>query len=72
MVGFAVVLQHRPRTLTFAPPSETTLPPPVAVVKEKADMELVVTVGTLAVVLAVNVTSKPYAVPTELVAKALT
>jgi hypothetical protein len=30
-VGFAVVLQHTPRAVTVAPPSELILPPPDAV-----------------------------------------
>ena len=45
IVGFAVVLQHTPRAVTAAPPSEAILPPPVAAVIVIDDNDAVVTVG---------------------------
>ena len=53
MVGFTVVLQQTPRTVTGAPPSATTLPPLVAVVIVTDDMDAVVTVGNAVDVLVV-------------------
>ena len=66
VVGLAEVLQHTPFAGTEAPPSDVTFPPLVAVVEVMEDGVVVVTVGV--VVLVANVTSLPYAVPTELVA----
>jgi len=51
--GFAVMLQQTPRAVTVAPPSVTTLPPPVAVVMVIADKDVVVTVGNAVDVLVV-------------------
>ena len=45
MVGFAVVLQQIPRTVTAAPPSLLTVPPLLAKVLVIADIGVVVTVG---------------------------
>ena len=66
VVGFSDVLQQTPLAVTDAPPSDVTFPPPVAVVEVMEDGVVVVTVGL--VLLVANVTSLPYAVPTELVA----
>lgn len=53
MVGFAVVLQQTPRTVTAAPPSLVTSPPLPAVVMVKDDKGDVITVGNAVVVLVV-------------------
>jgi hypothetical protein len=45
MVGLAVILQQTPLAVTEEPPSEVTLPPPVAVVCAMLVMDVVVTVG---------------------------
>ena len=45
-VGFGVVLQQTPRTVTAAPPSLITLPPLVAVVVVMADVVDVVIVAS--------------------------
>jgi hypothetical protein len=66
VVGFVEVLQIMPATVTVAPPLETVLPPPVAVVGVMLVIEFVVTVGRLAPV--VNVPSGEYPVPVVLVA----
>ena len=47
-VGFCEVLQHTPRTVTVAPPSEVTLPPQVAEVEVMLLTVLVVNVGATA------------------------
>jgi len=56
VVGFADVLQHTPRAVTVALPSDVTLPPPLAVVWVILVIELVVTVGRVVVCPVVNVT----------------
>ena len=56
-VGLTDVLQHTPLPVTRVPPSEVTLPPPVAVVEEIEDGVVVVTMGV--VVFVANVTSLP-------------
>jgi hypothetical protein len=48
IVGLVAVLQHTPRTLTVAPPSEVILPPLVAVVPVMAVAAVVVIVAALA------------------------
>ena len=45
-VGFGEVLQHTPRAVTMAPPSDVTLPPQVADVWVMSETINVVTVGT--------------------------
>ena len=45
ITGFVVVLQHTPRAVTVAPPSEVTLPPLAAVVSVIEVIADVVTVG---------------------------
>ena len=65
IVGFADVLQHAPRAVTFAPPSLITFPPLVAVVCEMEDVVAVERVGIKGLVL--KLTWVPYAVPTLLV-----
>lgn len=51
IVGYrVVVLQHTPRSVTVAHPSEVTLPPVVTEVCVQEDMDLVVTVGKEAAV----------------------
>jgi hypothetical protein len=45
VVGFDEVLQHTPRAVTLAPPSEVTLPPLDAVVCATEEAAVVVTVG---------------------------
>ena len=47
VVGFADVLQHTPRAVTVAPPSEVTFPPLVAVVEVIAVTTVVVTIGSI-------------------------
>ena len=59
MVGFAVVLQQTPRTVTAAPPSELIVPPLVAVIDVIAVTAVVVMVGMVAVPVVVNVESPP-------------
>ena len=44
--GFADVLQQTPLAVTGVPPSEVTVPPPVAVVEVTLEMVAVVTLGT--------------------------
>ena len=70
MVGFCDVLQHTPRAVTVAPPSEVTFPPQVAEVLVTLLAVLVVTVGNELVV--VKDLCVPYAVPALLVAYART
>ena len=48
VVGLGEVLQHTPRAVTAAPPSEVTFPPLEAVVVPVAVVVLVVTVGMTA------------------------
>jgi hypothetical protein len=50
VVGLAEVLQQTPLTVTVAPPSEVTLPPPDAVVEVMEEIVAVVTVGVVRVV----------------------
>ena len=45
VVGFCEVLQHTPRAVTVAPPSEVTLPPQVAEVSVTLLTATVVTEG---------------------------
>jgi len=71
VVGFAVVAQHTPRTVTEAPPLEVTLPPLVAPVDVTTVAAVVVTTGTTAAPV-VSVTWVPYDVPTLFVAYART
>ena len=67
VVGFNVVLQTIPLTVTTAPPLEDIVPPPVAVVEVMPVTGVVVTtVGVVVVV--VNVASVEYPVPVVLVA----
>jgi len=70
MVGFADVLQQTPLAVIAPPPSFDIFPPLPAVVYEIPETAVVVNVGSITLV--VNVRSDPYAVPTELVAYALT
>ena len=56
MVGFCVVPQHTPFTVTGNPPSEETFPPPEAEVDEVATAADVVTFASAGVV---NTTSAP-------------
>ena len=49
MVGLVVVLQQTPLAVTDAPPSEVTLPPLVAVVEVTDEAVVVITVGTVTV-----------------------
>ena len=56
MVGFCVVPQHTPFTVTGTPPSEVTFPPPEAEVEEVATATDVVTFASAGVV---NTTSAP-------------
>ena len=68
--GSEDVLQHTPRDVTAAPPSEVTLPPHTAEFEGIEDGVVVVTLGTV-----VNVTKEtvlPYGTPKLLVAYALT
>lgn len=66
VVGLCDVLQQTPRTVTGSPPSDVTLPPPVAVVAVIEEMASAVTVGV--VVEVVKLTSLLYPVPPEFVA----
>jgi len=68
MVGFAVVLQQTPRTVTGAPPSELITPPLLAVVLVMADIAVVVIAGIVGVADVVKTESPPYDVPTLFVA----
>ena len=65
MVGLGEVLQHRPRSVTVALPSDVTLPPHTNVV---ALIEVTVLVVTVGIVVVVKVISSPYTVPVLLVA----
>ena len=69
VVGLTEVLQHTPRAITAAPPSEVILPPLAAVVEVMLEIAVVVTVGTMARV--VKVTSSPYEVPAKQILKKL-
>ena len=51
------MLQHTPRAVTDAPPSEVIFPPEVAVAEVKSDIAVVVTAGKIAP--AVKVISGP-------------
>ena len=66
VVGLGDVLQHTPRAVTAAPPSDVTLPPLSAEVEVILETTVVFTVGSTAAV--VNIKSLPYDVPTLLVA----
>jgi hypothetical protein len=57
--GFAVNPQHRPRSVTVAPPSEVTLPPPVAPVDVIDVTVEVVTEGRVIFCDVVNAISLP-------------
>ena len=59
IVGFAVVLQQTPRTVTAAPPSLLILPPLVAVVFVIAVIAVVVITGIVEVDTVVKVESPP-------------
>ena len=59
MVGFAVVLQQTPRTVTAAPPSVLIVPPLVAVVFVIAVIAVVVIVGIVEVDVVVKTESPP-------------
>ena len=59
MVGFIVVLQQTPRTVTAAPPSLLILPPLVAVVFVIAVIAVVVMIGMVEVDAVVKVESPP-------------
>jgi hypothetical protein len=65
MVGFAVVLQQMPLTVTGSPPSEVIFPPLKAVVNVTSDKGVEVRVG---IVIVLNCISDPYPVPALLVA----
>ena len=65
MVGLGEVLQHRPRSVTVALPSDVTLPPHTNVV---ALIEVTVLVVTVGIVVVVKLISSPYTVPVLLVA----
>ena len=65
VVGFAEVLQHIPRSVTVAPPSDVTLPPAEAVVEVMEVAAVVVTNGTNT---GTKFFSSPYEVPFALVA----
>jgi hypothetical protein len=66
-----VALQQIPRVTIGDPPHTETLPPLVAVLAKMLETEEVVRVGTTKAANVVNVTTFPYDVPAELVAKAL-
>ena len=55
-VGFCEALQQMPRAVTGKPPSEITLPPPIAVVLSIFVMFPVATVGALPGVLVTKLT----------------
>ena len=57
VVGVPPVFQQTPRTVTASPPSAVTLPPDAAAVGVMLEIAVVVTVGS--VVLVVNETSLP-------------
>ena len=59
MVGFAVVLQQTPRTVTAAPPSELIVPPLPAVALVMADTAVVVITGMVAIADVVKTESPP-------------
>ena len=59
IVGFAVVLQQTPRTVTAAPPSLLMLPPLAAVVDVMAVTAVVVIVGMVEVDAVVKTESPP-------------
>ena len=59
IVGFAVVLQQTPRTVTTAPPSLLMLPPQLAVVLVTAVNAVVIITGIVAVVVVVKTESPP-------------
>ena len=59
MVGFTVVLQQTPRTVTAAAPSVLMVPPPVAVVFVIAVTVVVVIVGMVEVDVVVKTESPP-------------
>ena len=58
-VGFTVVLQQTPRTVTAAPPSEFIVPPLLAVVLVMADIAVVVITGMVEVDAVVKIESPP-------------
>ena len=58
IVGFAVVLQHKPLAVMVAPPSDDMFPPLVAVVFKMLLIEVVETVG-IAIGNVLNVRSEP-------------
>ena len=68
IVGFAVVLQQTPRTVTDAPPSLLMVPPLAAVVDVMAVTAVVIIVGIVEVDVVVKTESPPYDVPTLFVA----
>jgi hypothetical protein len=68
IVGFAVVAQQTPLTVTAPPPSAVIFPPDVAVVVVIEVTVVVVSVGRAVAV--VKTTSFPYAVPALLTAYA--
>jgi hypothetical protein len=72
IVGLVIVFQQTPLFVTFAPPSDVTYPPLVAVEVVIPLIMVVSTVGTIGAANVVNDKSLPYPVPTALVAKALT
>ena len=71
-MGEVVVFQQTPLAVTVAPPSDVTLPPPVAVVWVMFVTAVVVTAGGFEIGKVVNETWVPYAVPALFVAYALT
>ena len=68
VVGFALVDQQTPRTVTAEPPSAVTVPPLVAPVPVMLVTAVVDNVGMVRAADVANVTSGPYAVPTLFVA----
>ena len=72
VVGFADVLQHTPRAVTFAPPLSLMFPPLLTVVAVIALNAVVLIVGFVIAVPVVKLISSPYAVPALLVAYART
>ena len=68
VVGFALVDQQMPRTITDAPPSAVTVPPLAALVVAMPVTADVVIVGAVGAADVVKVTSDPYDVPTLFVA----
>ena len=67
-VGFGLVDQTTPLTVTFVPPSDEIFPPPKAVLEAMELKGAVERVGTTAAAVVLKVSSFPYPVPALLVA----